>query len=175
MRIFGKVAVAGSVWALAMSLSAGPGAATIGPIGSCGSGEFRWTAVEEGIGLSPRYLTFTSVGALRDCVGTVPAITGGTFTGVHTAWSDCMRPADGPITVTIVWSDGQTSVLSGPWPVAMSQPTVGVLAVTEGLGRGERVRIVAHYDIATVDNVVGCLGAGVRTGTGRVLEAASSG
>ncbi|RDI65667.1 hypothetical protein [Nocardia pseudobrasiliensis] len=141
------------------------------PMGGCRAGEFRWTAVDAAITMTPQYLTFTSAGVLRECFGTVPGITSGTFTGVHTAWSDCMHPADGPITVTIVWSDGQTSVLSGPWPVGMSQPTTGVLRVTDGLGQGDRVRIVADYDVVTMDNMSGCLGPGVHTGLGRVTGA----
>ncbi len=158
---------------LAISVSFGllpggtPVAAATSPMASCGAGDFRWTAVDGGIGMSPRLLTFTSVGRLWDCVG-VPGITGGTFTGVHEATSDCMHPADGPITVDILWSNGDTSTLAGPWPVGMAQPTVGPLDIVRGIGQGGRVRVVAEYEMMTPDMVMGCMGPGVTTGPGRV-------
>ncbi|MBF6329853.1 hypothetical protein [Nocardia transvalensis] len=166
-----KVAMLTAAVVAAGTAVAPTGFAAGAQVGACGGGEFRWTAAEGAITMSPQWLTFTSTGVLHECVGTEPGITGGTFTGVHTARSDCMRPADGPITVTVTWSDGRTSVLSGPWPVAVAQPTIGVLEVSEGLGHGNRVRIVAEYDVLTADNVAGCMGPGVRTGTGRVLGA----
>ncbi|MCU1640066.1 MAG: hypothetical protein JWN03_341 [Nocardia sp.] len=142
-------------------------AAVVPTIGSCSGGDFRWTAVDGAIGMSPRQLTFTSVGRLWDCLG-VPGITGGTFTGVHVAVSDCMHPADGPLTVDILWSDGETSKLWGPWPVGMMQPTIGPMEVVGGLGQGGRVRVVAEYEMMTPDMVMGCMGLGVTTGPGRL-------
>ncbi|WP_067829720.1 hypothetical protein [Nocardia inohanensis] len=136
-------------------------------VGSCGGGDFRWTAVNGGITMQPQFLTFTSVGRLWDCVGAT-GITGGTFTGVHTAWSDCMHPADGPITVTIVWSNGESSTLAGPWPVGMMQPAVGPLEVVAGLGQGSRAQISATYEMGTPDQVMGCMGSGIPTGVGHL-------
>ncbi|MFC9998883.1 hypothetical protein [Nocardia sp. NPDC127526] len=137
------------------------------PSSWCGGGDFRWTAVDGAIGMNPRVLTFTSVGRLWDCVGW-PGITGGTFTGVHIAASDCMHPADGPLTVDIAWSNGESSRLWGPWPVGMSQPTVGPLQIVAGLGEGTWVKVVADYEMMTPDMVMGCMGPGITTGVGRL-------
>lgn len=136
-------------------------------IWSCDGGDFRWTAVDGAITMQPTLLTFTSVGRLWDCHG--PAdISSGTFTGVHIAWSDCMHPADGPLTVNITWSNGDVSQLWGPWPVGMSQPTIGPMEVIGGLGLGSHVHVVADYEMMTPDMVMGCMGAGVKTGPGRL-------
>ncbi|MBF6066162.1 hypothetical protein IU500_35195 [Nocardia terpenica] len=169
MTRFGRMAALPVIALLAGAAVSGPGPAAAEPLGRCDGGEFRWTAADGAITMTPQWLTFTSAGTLRDCAGVVPGITGGTFTGVHTAWSDCMHPADGPITLAITWSDGETSTVAGPWPVAMAQPTTGTLEVTDGLGRGRRARITVAYDMVTPETVGGCLGAGVRTGTGRIL------
>ncbi|MBF6176870.1 hypothetical protein IU481_00175 [Nocardia otitidiscaviarum] len=139
-------------------------------VGGCAEGDFRWTAVHGGIDMTPKPMTFTSVGSLRDCVGW-PGITGGTFTGVHEAWSDCMHPADGPITVHITWSNGAVSTVWGWWPVTMAQPSVGELEIVAGPGAGGRVRITAGYEMMTPEMVMGCLGPGVRTGVGWVRAA----
>ncbi|MEV6774496.1 hypothetical protein AB0N05_38245 [Nocardia sp. NPDC051030] len=156
------VSVASVLWPAAPST-----AATQASIGSCNGGDFRWTAVNGAIGMTPKLLTFTSVGRLWDCVG-VPGITGGSFTGVHEAWSDCMHPADGPLTVNITWNDGETSTLWAPWPVGMTQPTVGPMQVMDGLGQGGWVRVSAEYEMMTPEMVMGCLGPGITTGPGRL-------
>ncbi|WP_330181763.1 hypothetical protein OHB26_36325 [Nocardia sp. NBC_01503] len=137
-------------------------------ISSCSGGDFRWTAVDGAITMQPTLLTFTSVGRLWDCTG--PAnISGGTFTGVHIAWSDCMHPADGPLTVNITWDNGEVSTLWGPWPVGMSQPTIGPMEVIDGYGKGSHVRVVATYEMLEPDMVMGCVnGTGVKTGPGRL-------
>lgn len=155
---------------LLVPFAPGP-AAALPPAGACASGDFRWTAVDGAIGMAPRTLTFTSVGVLRDCSGGPEGITGGTFTGTHIASSDCLRPADGPITVDVVWSNGETSRLWGPWPVTLQQPTVGPLAVVAGLGQGSTVRITADYEMLTPEMIGGCLGPGLRTGVGRLSSA----
>ncbi|MGV9411349.1 hypothetical protein ACWDOP_15640 [Nocardia sp. NPDC003693] len=152
--------------AFAMAPAALPTAAAT-PMASCSGGDFRWTAVNGAIDMTPKDLVFTSVGRLWGCTG-ADDITGGTFTGVHTAASDCMHPADGPITVHIVWSNGERSTLWGHWPVTMMQPAVGPLEVISGVGVGERVTVVAEYEMMTPDMVMGCMGPGVRTGPGRV-------
>ncbi|WP_069166132.1 hypothetical protein [Nocardia altamirensis] len=163
----GKAATAAAVTAAVLVPFDIGAASALPPSGSCAHGEFRWTAADGAIGMTPNTLTFTSVGVLRDCTGGPESITGGTFTGTHIATSDCMHPADGPITVDVLWSNGETSRLWGPWPVTMQQPTVGPLEVVAGLGEGRRVRITADYEM-TPDMVGGCLGSGVRTGTGRL-------
>ncbi len=163
---FGKLGIALSFsFIVANGLVAASATAAPPSTGACANGDFRWTAVQGGIDMTPKPMTFTSVGALRDCTGW-PGITGGTFTGVHDAMADCMRPADGPITVLITWNNGQVSTVHGPWPVTMSQPTVGNLEIIDGRGRGGRVRITAGYEMLTPDMVMGCMGPGVRTGTG---------
>ncbi|AFU00685.1 hypothetical protein [Nocardia brasiliensis] len=146
-------------------------ASALPPAGTCAGGDFRWTAVDGAIDMSPNTLTFTSVGVLRDCSGGPEGITGGTFTGTHIATSDCMHPADGPITVDVLWSNGETSRLWGQWPVTMQQPTVGPLAVVAGLGQGSTVRITADYEMMTPEMIGGCLGPGLRTGVGRLSAA----
>lgn len=151
----------------ATALAAAPTTAEPPVAGACTSGDFRWTAVQGGIDMTPKPMTFTSVGTLRDCSGW-PGVTGGTFTGVHDAMADCMHPADGPITVNILWSNGEFSTVHGPWPVTMSQPSVGNLEIIDGLGRGSQVRITATYEMMTSDMVMGCMGPGVRTGIGWV-------
>ncbi|WP_194818763.1 hypothetical protein [Nocardia sp. XZ_19_385] len=159
-----------------MALSAGVGVAAVAtaptaaahsPIGSCYGGEFRWTAVEGGITMTPQLLTFGSAGRLWGCEG-VSGITHGKFTGVHVAWSDCMHPADGPLTVDIVWSNGEASKLWGPWPVGMMQPTVGQLQVVDGVGEGSRVQVNAWYEMMTPEQINGCMGPGISTGVGRM-------
>ncbi|CAM4275704.1 hypothetical protein NONI108955_18380 [Nocardia ninae] len=145
-----------------------PAASALPPSGRCDNGDFRWTAVDGAIDMTPHVLTFTSVGVLRDCTGGPEGIAGGTFTGTHIATADCLRPADGPITVDVLWSNGATSRLSGPWPVTMQQPTIGTLDVVDGLGQGSRVRITAHYEMMTPAMIGDCLGPGVRTGVGRL-------
>ncbi|MFI6869830.1 hypothetical protein [Nocardia sp. NPDC050406] len=151
----------------ATALAAAPTAAEPPVAAACQGGDFRWTAVHGGIDMTPKWMTFTSVGTLRDCSGW-PGITGGTFTGVHDAMADCMHPADGPITVHIRWSNGELSTVHGPWPVTMAQPSIGDLAITDGVGRGSRVRITASYEMMTPDMIMGCMGPGVRTGVGSV-------
>ncbi|MBL1078059.1 hypothetical protein JK358_27005 [Nocardia sp. 2] len=152
----------------AAALAAAPAVAEpTGGVGSCTGGDFRWTAVDGAIGMTPRLLTFTSVGRLWDCWG-VPGVTGGTFTGVHVAVSDCMHPADGPLTVDITWSNGDWSRLWGPWPVGMMQPTIGPLEVVGGFGQGGRVRVSAWYEMMTPEMVGGCMGSGITTGIGRM-------
>ncbi|WP_306359602.1 hypothetical protein [Nocardia sp. CC227C] len=160
----------GDLVAVPLASTAVPPAPAPPVVGGCADGDFRWTAVHGGIDMTPKPMTFTSVGSLRDCVGW-PGITGGTFTGVHEAWSDCMRPADGPITVEIVWSSGAVSTVSGSWPVTMAQPSVGELEIVAGLGAGGRVRITAGYEMMTPEMIMGCLGPGVRTGVGWVRAA----
>ncbi|MFI9511116.1 hypothetical protein [Nocardia sp. NPDC052566] len=167
VSMLAKAAMAAILSAAAAPLGAGQ-ATALPPAGSCAGGEFRWTAINGLIGMQPQLLTFTSVGVLRDCVGGPPEITSGTFTGTHIAWSDCMHPADGPITVNITWSNGERSTLTGPWPVTMVQPTVGPLEVIDGLGRGYHAEIVAEYEMMTPEMIGGCFGPGLRTGTGRV-------
>ncbi|WP_405497573.1 hypothetical protein [Nocardia sp. NBC_00511] len=134
-------------------------------IGSCTGGDFRWTAVQGGITMTPTQFIFTSVGRLWGCTG-YPGITGATFTGVHEARSDCMHPADGPLTVNMLWSNGDTSTLWGPWPVGMSQPTVGPMQVISGFGEGSWVSVSATYEMMTPEMVMGCLGPGIPTGIG---------
>lgn len=169
MTIFGKVAVVAVLSTAAAGMPFGAGeASALPPAGSCAGGEFRWTAVDGVIDMQPKMLTFTSVGVIRDCTGGPEDIIGGTFTGTHIAMSDCMHPADGPITVRIVWSNGETSTLWGQWPVTMVQPTVGPLEVIDGLGRGSLARISAEYEMMTPEMIGGCLGPGLRTGTGKV-------
>ncbi|GAA5076179.1 hypothetical protein [Nocardia iowensis] len=165
-----KIAATAAVFA-AVLVPFGIGAASaLPPGGSCAHGEFRWTAMDGAIDMTPRELTFTSVGVLRDCTGGPDGITGGTFTGTHVATSHCMFPADGPITVDVLWSNGETSRLWGPWPVTAQQPTVGTLDVVAGLGQGSRVLITADYEM-TPAMIGGCLGPGVRTGAGRLSAA----
>ncbi|PXX56476.1 hypothetical protein DFR70_11928 [Nocardia tenerifensis] len=166
----GKIATTAAVAAALLAPFDTPAASALPPAGTCANGEFRWTAVDGGIGMTPHTLTFTSVGVLRDCTGGPEDITGGTFTGTHIAISDCLRPADGPITVDVLWSNGETSRLQGPWPVTMQQPTIGTLEVVDGLGQGSRVRITADYEM-TPEMIGGCLGLGVRTGAGRLSAA----
>lgn len=162
----------GTVVCAAVAAFAGPfgaGAAhALPPAGQCAGGEFRWTAADGVMGMAPRLLTFTSVGVLRDCSGGPADITSGTFTGTHIAMSDCMHPADGPITVQITWSNGEQSTLWGQWPVTMRQPTVGPLEVIDGLGRGSHAQISADYEMMTPEMIGGCLGSGLRTGVGWV-------
>ncbi|MFF2556970.1 hypothetical protein ACFVUS_38620 [Nocardia sp. NPDC058058] len=159
-----------AVAAIAAALGAiptGTPVAAADSIASCSGGDFRWTAVDGAITMRPTLLTFTSVGRLWGCNG--PGnISSGTFTGVHIAWSDCMHPADGPLTVRITWDNGEVSTLWAPWPVGMSQPTVGPMEVVDGLGLGSRVKVVAEYEMMTPDMVMGCMGAGVKTGPGRL-------
>lgn len=150
---------------LAAPTSAAPTAAEPPTVGACTSGDFRWTSIRGGIDMVPKWMTFTSVGTLRDCSGW-PGITSGTFTGVHDAMADCMHPADGPITVHIVWNNGQVSTVAGPWPVTMQQPAIGNLLIIDGLGIGGWVRIAAVYEMMTPDQVMGCMGPGVTTGIG---------
>lgn len=162
-----KVLAAVSVCAaIGMLPGVGPTASAT-PMASCAGGDFRWTAVKGAITMNPQWLTFTSVGRLWGCTG-AQDITGGTFTGVHTAMSDCMHPADGPITVNITWSNGETSTLEGPWPVPLAGPASGPLEVTGGLGRGYRANVIAEYEMMTPDMVMGCMGPGVSTGPGRL-------
>ncbi|MGW4248832.1 hypothetical protein [Nocardia sp. NPDC004722] len=158
-----SVAVAGLA-----PLSAAPARAEA--IGSCSGGDFRWTAVNGAITMTPTLLTFTSVGRLWGCTG-YPGITGATFTGEHIAWADCMHPADGPLTVWITWDNGRTSTLWGPWPVGMAQPTVGPMQVVDGFGLGNRVQVTADYEMMTPEMVMGCLGPGLTTGPGRLSAA----
>ncbi|MEU8895914.1 hypothetical protein [Nocardia sp. NPDC048505] len=157
---------------LALTFSAGvgiaaPPAAAHDPIGTCYGGDFRWTAVEGAITMAPQLLTFTSAGRLWGC-DSAAGITGATFTGVHIARSDCMHPADGPLTVDLLWSNGETSRLWGPWPVGMMQPTVGDLTVVGGMGLHRRVRVEAWYEMMTPDQINGCVGPGLTTGVGRM-------
>ncbi|QIS11246.1 hypothetical protein [Nocardia arthritidis] len=163
MSVLGRSAVAAVVFASAFAAPAG--AAPELPLGGCSGGEFRWTATEGAITMQPKLLTFASVGVIRDCIGGPPDITGGTFTGSHVAMSDCMHPADGPLTVWVTWSNGVKSTLWGQWPVGMVQPTVGPLDVVDGLGKGLRANMSVVYDM-TPDMVMDCLGPGLRTGTG---------
>lgn len=149
------------------ALAAAPTGAAHSPVGTCYGGDFRWTATEGGITMAPQLLTFTSVGRLWGCEG-MADISGGTFTGEHVAWSDCMHPADGPLTVEIAWSNGELSKLWGPWPVGMMQPTVGDLTVVKGYGLGSRVQVNAWYEMMTPDQINGCVGPGIGTGVGRM-------
>ncbi|MEV6561854.1 hypothetical protein AB0M22_39470 [Nocardia sp. NPDC051756] len=171
MLMLGKIALTTAVAAALLVPFDLPAASALPPAGTCANGDFRWTAVDGAIDMTPHALTFTSVGTLRDCSGGPGGITGGTFTGTHVATSDCMRPADGPITVDVLWSNGETSRLWGPWPVTMQQPTIGTLDVVDGLGQGSRVRITADYEMITPAMVGGCLGPGLRTGVGRLSAA----
>ncbi|MGV9674874.1 hypothetical protein ACWDSJ_06315 [Nocardia sp. NPDC003482] len=136
----------------------------------CGNGDLTW-AVDQPINMIPRQVTFTTAGVLRDCVG-LDGIGGATVAGVHESVSSCLRPAKGPLTFTIYWSDGETSTVRGEWPVGIVQPTVGELDVIDGLGAGRRVRIVADYNVLTPEMIGGCLGAGVLSGTGKVITVA---
>ncbi|NUS45794.1 MAG: hypothetical protein HOQ24_19150 [Mycobacteriaceae bacterium] len=162
-----RIVVAGWI-AVAGALTGAGHASALPPAGLCTEGEFRWTAVNGAIGMQRTLLTFASTGVLRGCTGGPAGITGGTFVGTHVAWSDCMHPADGPITVKITWSNGQSSTLYGPWPVGLAQPADGPLDVIDGLGRGMRARIIAWYEMMTPEMVSGCMGSGVHTGVGRV-------
>ncbi|MFI1918615.1 hypothetical protein [Nocardia sp. NPDC020380] len=144
-----------------------PAAHALPAIGSCSGGDFRWTAIDGVLDMTPKLLHFTSVGRLWGCTGD-SGITGATFTGMHVAMSDCMHPADGPLTVNVNWSDGETSMLWGPWPVGMSQPTIGPLQVVDGFGLGSWVRVVADYEMMTPEMVMGCIGPGLTTGTGHL-------
>ncbi|WP_194835423.1 hypothetical protein [Nocardia sp. XZ_19_369] len=166
--MLGKIASTATLSAVLLIPLEIPPASALPPSGRCANGDFRWTAVDGAIDMTPHVLTFTSVGVLRDCTGGPEGITGGTFTGTHIATADCLRPADGPITVDVLWSNGATSRLSGPWSVTMQQPTTGTLDVVDGLGQGSRVQITADYEMMTPAMIGDCLGPGVRTGVGRL-------
>lgn len=153
--------------ATALAFTVSPPAAAAEAMGSCAGGEFHWASVDGGITLVPRQFTYKSTGVLRGCVG-MPDITAGEFAGTHFAVSDCLHPADGPLEVTIMWSNGQTSTAAGNWLVPTSGHADGMLDVVEGLGAGRRVHIVADYEMT---DPASCLSSGITGGDGRIEEA----
>lgn len=163
-------AIVGMVPGVGSTVPQVPPIAPVAP--HCDGGEFRWTAVNGGINWTSRVITFTSSGTLHNCAGLPEGVVGGTFTGLHIAASDCMHPADGPLWITITWSNGLQTLVAGNWFVPMAQPTQGPLNITGGVGHGGRVEVVAAYDVMTPDTIMGCLcGGGVTTGTGHIMSA----
>ena len=162
-----KITAIAVLGAATLAFTLRPPVAAAEPIGSCAGGEFHWESVDGGITLVPHRFTYKSTGVLRGCDG-MPDITGGEFAGTHVAVSDCLHPADGPLEVTIVWSNGQTSTAGGNWFVPMSGHADGMLDVVAGLGTGRRVHIVADYEMT---NPASCLNSGITGGDGRIAVA----